>query len=146
MLKLCSCAAQPVAPGSGPWTCFIRHSLQVKKYKKLIMHDGNFMRELNFHWTINNFTISSLLSIPLQLRSSPPAFPLSVSPSSADYLFPLGNSFTGLLIWKDQAGQTMTRPEIAYVGRPQKVLCIAYSCRLTGIGASYGDNLTLGLL
>jgi len=37
--------------------CYILPSQQVKKYKKLLVNDGNFKNEFKLHWTINNFAI-----------------------------------------------------------------------------------------
>jgi len=38
-----------------PRTCYIRPSNQVEKYKKLLLNDGDFMKEFKLCWTVNNF-------------------------------------------------------------------------------------------
>jgi len=40
---------------SGPRRTYIRPSGQVKKYKKLLLNDRDFMNEFKLHWTVNNF-------------------------------------------------------------------------------------------
>ena len=42
-------------PGFGPRTCNIQPSEQVKKYKKLLLNDEDFMNEYKLHSAVNNF-------------------------------------------------------------------------------------------
>jgi len=41
--------------GSGPRRSYIQPSEKVKKYKKFLPNDRDFMNEFKLHWTINNF-------------------------------------------------------------------------------------------
>jgi len=42
---------------NSPRTCYIRPLEQVKKYKKFLLNDGDFMNEFKLQWTVNNFLI-----------------------------------------------------------------------------------------
>jgi len=50
------------SPQAGPGlrTGYIRPSQQVKKYKKLIVNGGDFIKEFKLHWTINNLLQSKI--------------------------------------------------------------------------------------
>ena len=43
------CTTCGLRAGSGPQRCYIRPSEQVKKYKKLLLNDGDVMNEFKLH-------------------------------------------------------------------------------------------------
>jgi len=50
--------------GSGPRWCYNRPSEQVKKYKKLLLNDRDFLNKIKLHWPVNNLQLHNFAFDP----------------------------------------------------------------------------------